>query len=369
MLPRAIAFSSRQALLNNFRVLSRKAGVPLLLPIKANAYGHGLEQIAHFAMQQPVIWGLAVSSPREALRALKGTANLDQRKPILIFTPPDPSEMQSLVGLGVHISLTSPHELGELPEQAKVHLKIDTGMNRLGVKVTDAVQVGRELAKRGMLAGIYSHFSSADDPDISHSQKQYQIFSDILLTLHKEIEESQAQVHFSNTAGVLNYGRWLSQLRPAVTLARPGLSSYGYGLPDQEAPLSPVMTLKARITSVRTVPAGETVGYSRLWTAPKDTKVAVIGIGYADGLPRNTSGKASVMLHNTSCPILGFICMDQCVIDVSEVKAEVQTGDWATVWGRSPLAPDAMQLAKWAGVATYEMLTKVGERVDRQMED
>lgn len=359
MLPRVIATSSRQALSYNLDLLSRRAGVPLLVPIKANAYGHGIEQVAEVLAEHPSVWGVGVATPQEALQATP--LFREHAKPVLLFGPPDVSEIDKLMRAKVHFSLTDLSELELLPDHAQVHLKVDTGMNRLGVRAEDAVELGRTLAAHGMLAGIYSHFSSADDPNTSYSHEQFQKFSEVLYALAPELIKVRAHIHMANSVGVLNYGSWLSQLSPGVTLARPGLAAYGYAPRDQEL-LMPVMTVEARINLLRTVYAGETVGYGRLWQAEQDTTVAVVGMGYADGWPRNVTGKASVSVAGEQRPVLGRVCMDQCMVDVTGL--DVQVGDFVTMWG--PYSHAGL-VAQWADVSPYEILTGVGHRVERRL--
>lgn len=345
---RAIAQISYSALSHNLRGLARRAGVPLLLPIKANAYGHGLELVARWATQQPEVWGLAVAMPREAAQV----AALGLGKPVVLLGVPTPDEVPELVELGVRIPVTSLAEVAALPSQARVHLKVNTGMNRLGVRPAEAVVLGQKLAERGQLEGVYTHLASADEPDLSSARAQLETFREVLRQLPPVL------AHAANGGGVLSFGPL-----EGMALARPGLAAYGIAPPHLRGvvDLTPVMTLQAKVTQLQEVHAGESVSYGGLWTASGPTQVAVLGIGYGDGYPRSASLKASVLIAGERRPVLGRVCMDQLMVDVTGLG--VQVGDWATLWGAGELT--VSEVSEWSGLIEYELLTGVSERVDR----
>ena len=349
MLPRAVATSSESALSGNLSALSGRAGVPLLLPIKAEAYGHGLGVIAPLAARHADVWGLAVATPQEAAQV----AAMRLGKPVVLLTPPAPEEVGPLADLGVRIPVASPAEAEALPDHARAHLKVDTGMNRLGARPEEAVRVGQRLAERGLLEGAYTHFASADEPDLSFSEEQFRRFQGVLAALPPLL------AHASNGGGILSFGKL-----PQMSLARPGLASYGFAPPHLAGvlPLRPVMTMQARVNQIHTVYAGESVSYNGLWTAQKETQVAVLGMGYADGYPRNATLKASVLIGGERRPTLGRICMDQMMVDISGL--EVQVGDWATLWDAGQIT--VSDVAGWGDTIEYEVLTGLGPRVDRR---
>ena len=352
MQPRARAHLSADALAQNLRALSEHAGVPLILPVKANAYGHGLKEVVRASRELPQLWGYAVAMPLEAAELVA----LNPGKPVLLLTPAAPDEVQELADLGVLLHVSSQDELAALPPTARVHLKVDTGMNRLGVRPEQAAEVGRKLQERGQLAGLYTHLASADDPDLSSAQRQLELFSQV------QTELPGVPAHAANGAGVLAFGRL-----PGMAMARPGLASYGYA-PAHLArvlPLRPVMTLRARVGAVHNVRAGESVSYGGLWTARQDTLAATVQVGYADGYPRNASGQAQLWVQGQRRDVLGRICMDQLMLDVSGL--DVKPGDWLNVWGEDSVHP--AEVAAWGGVAEYELLTGVGTRVERVLAD
>jgi alanine racemase len=351
MQPRARARVSAHALAHNLAALHLRAGVPLLLPVKANAYGHGLETIVQATRERPEVWGYAVALPLEAAEL----AAMRPGKPILLLTPAAPEEMQELTDLGVLLGVSSEDELTALPSRARVHLKVDTGMNRLGVRPEKALHLGQRLQQRGQLAGIYTHLASADDPDLSSARRQLDLFAEVLAQL------PGVPAHAANGAAVLSLGRL-----PGMALARPGLASYGYAPPHlgHVLPLRPVMTLTGRVGAVHTVRAGESVSYGGLWTAPRDTLAATVQVGYADGYPRNATGQAQLLVQGQRRDVLGRICMDQFMLDVSGL--DVKPGDWLEVWGEGSIHPS--EVAGWGGLAEYELLTGVGTRVERVLD-
>lgn len=350
MFARAVAHSSQSALQNNLQGLSRRAGVPLLLPVKADAYGHGLPLVSSVAAALPEVWGLAVATPQEAA----SLSALNLGKPVVLLTPPTPHEVGTLADLGVRIPVGSMSEADALPDHARAHLKVDTGMNRLGARPAEAIEIGRRLAQRGVLEGVYTHFSSADEHDTSDSQQEFRRFQEVLTALPPVL------AHASNGGGVLSFGHL-----PGMSLARPGLASYGFApahLQDVVS-LKPVMTLNATVTQIHTTLKGESVSYNRLWTAQADTRVAVLGMGYADGYPRNATLKASVLIGGERRPVLGRICMDQMMVDITGL--DVKVGDWAELWGRGSLT--VTDVAAWGDTIEYEVLTGLGNRVERRL--
>ncbi|RJF73571.1 alanine racemase [Deinococcus cavernae] len=355
MLARAVAHVSASALQHNLHALSRRAGVPLLLPVKADAYGHGLEVVSRVAAAHPDVWGLAVATPQEAVNL----AALNLGKPVLLLTPSAPEEVGPLADLGVRLPVSTLQDAQQLPAHARAHLKVDTGMNRLGARPAEAVSIGQYLAGRGLLEGAYTHFASADEPDLAFARQQLELFQGVLEHLPPLL------AHAASGGGLVSFGPL-----PGMALARPGLASYGF-LPAHLrplVPLKPVMTLRARVNFIHDVYAGESVSYNNLWTAPHDVRVAVLGMGYADGYPRNATLKASVLIGGRSGqpqrrPVLGRICMDQMMVDISGL--DVQVGDWAELWGAGEIT--VSDVAAWGDTIEYEVLTGLGQRVERQV--
>jgi alanine racemase len=353
MLARAQALLDPLALRGNLAALSERAGVPLILPLKANAYGHGLAEVARMSADAPQLWGYAVALPQEAAELVTVLRGLGQPRPVLLLTPPAPGEWNELSELGVHLPVASLDEARALPRGARAHLKVDTGMNRLGARPEAAWAIAAELQARGSLTGLYTHLARADEPDPSSARAQLDQFAPLVAAY------PQAHAHAANGAGILSLGAV-----PGLTLARPGLAAYGYPPPHLRGvlPLRPVMTLRGRVGAVRTVRAGESVSYGGLWTAHGDTEVATVQLGYADGYPRAATGHAWAQIAGERRAVLGRICMDQFMLDVQGLG--VRPGDWAEVWGGLP-GLGASEVGEWGGVIEYELLTGVGARVQR----
>ncbi|MHA0034594.1 alanine racemase [Deinococcus sp. PESE-13] len=350
MLPRAVAHISAAALDHNLSALARRSGTRLLLPVKADAYGHGMELVGRLAAAHPDVWGLAVATPQEA----ETLARLDLGKPLLLLTPPAPEELGALADLGVRLPVSTLAEVDALPAHAQAHLKVDTGMNRLGARPADAVAVGRALAERGQLEGVYTHFATADEPDLSFALTQLVRFRSVLDALPPVL------AHCANGGGVLSFGPI-----EGMSLARPGLAAYGY-VPEHlrhVCALRPVMMVRARVNQLHTAYPGETVSYGALWRAERETEVAVVGMGYADGYPRNATGRAAVLIGGERRPVLGRICMDQMMVDVTGL--DVGVGDWAELWGEGDLS--VTDVARWGDTIEYEVLTGLGGRVERRV--
>ncbi len=351
MQPRARARISVDALRHNLEVLSERAGAPVLLPVKADAYGHGAPLVARATAGLPQVWGYGVATPGEALEL----ASLSLGKPTLLLTPAAPEELAELAGLGVRVTVSTLEEARALPKGARAHLKINTGMNRLGVRPEAAPGVARELEKKGVLEGIFTHFASSEGPDLAGARGQLEIFRAASAKLPPALR------HASNSGAVFNFGP-----EAAFDLIRPGIAAYGYA-PDAhlrgQLPLRPALRLEARVNHVHTVPVGESVSYGALWTATQETEVAVIGMGYADGYPRPATGRAQISVRGKLRPVLGRICMDQVMLDVTGLG--VRPGEWVELLG--PGGVDADRVAEWAGTISYEVLTGLGRRIERTL--
>ncbi|GAA3997870.1 alanine racemase [Deinococcus rubellus] len=348
MLARSRAEISVSALKHNAALLARQAGAKLIAPVKANAYGHGLKVVVGALRESPDVWGFAVALPREA-QALMA---LEPGKPVLLLTPAAPEEFAELADLGVRLSVSTAAEVAALPGHARVHLKVETGMNRSGARPIEAVRLGQQLADLGMLEGVYTHFARADEPDLSPTHKQLKVFQEVLAQLPPVL------AHAANGGGVLGLG-------PVDTLklARPGLALYGHApehLRDSFA-LRPALRLTARVGSVHRVYAGEEISYGGLYTAGHDQDIATVQFGYADGYPRNATLKAHCTVGGQMRPVRGRICMDQFMLDVSGL--DVKPSDWVEVWSDGPVT--LSDVAAWGETVDYEVLTGLGERVER----
>jgi alanine racemase len=349
-----------EAIKRNARRLSEFAGKPILAPIKANAYGHGAVQVAR-ALQEQVV-GFAVATASEALE-LRAAGIV---KDVLLLTPPRPAALPALVHAGVSFVLSTIQELELLAAEARaqshttrVHLKVNTGLNRLGATPDDAPRLLATLASKGSLElyGVMTHLVDSEDVIPTWAHAQIERFNNFLETHRISVPYR----HVANTGGVLNRA-----LNAHFDLIRPGIGLYGYA-PGVEmkdiVALEPAMTLRAPVILVKSLRAGEPVSYNARWSAHKDTNVATVRLGYADGYPRSTSGRASAVLNGKAVPQIGRVCMDQLLLETDDL--EVGVGDMVTFFGPGERNFSAEDVAAWAGTNSYEILTGIGSRVER----
>ncbi|GEM47428.1 alanine racemase [Deinococcus cellulosilyticus NBRC 106333 = KACC 11606] len=350
MTPRVIAEIHLAHLHANLQALARHAGSShVLLPIKANAYGHSAALVAQHTSDWKLIWGYAVAAPEEALEILPLT-----RKPVVLFTPSALDESAQLARMGVRLTISSLEELLYLPAGSRIHLKVNTGMNRLGMRPEEVVRVAQTAQHRGVIVeGVFSHFASADAPEPESARQQLALFREVRASL-EQAGLPGLIYHMSNSAGIEAFGP-----EAAFNLIRPGIAAYGFTTrPEAGVPLKPVMRLMARIGYLHTMHPGEKVSYGELWTAQRETLVATLQIGYADGYPRSATGHARARLGSDWRDIIGRICMDQCMMDVTGLKAQV--GDYVEVMGFDQVT--ATDLAPHANTIEYEVLTGINAR-------
>src|SRR5258705_6125054 len=339
------------ALVENARTVARIAGARLLPVVKANAYGLGAVAVTR-ALEQVDPWGYGVATIEEGaeLRAAGIT------RPILVFMPTraqlfDQYDLQQLTpALGDAGSILEWTTRGERP----FHVEIDTGMGRAGVRWDEVNELG-EAVDTPAFEGCFTHFHSADRNDGS-AELQVERF----LAAVKRLSRPPALLHAANSAAALR-GKGF-----AFDLVRPGVFLFGGSMgADFEAP-RPVVSVRARVLSVRRVREGESVSYGASWVAPRDTVIATLGIGYADGVRRDAGvrGKAQVLLRGKRCPIVGFVQMDMTLVETGAV--EVQVGDTATIVGEEAKQRITLnEFAAWTDELPHEFLAGLGPRLPR----
>lgn len=354
---------SLQTLTHNLGVLRSRLRpeTGVMAPVKADAYGHGAVATAKHLEGEGVTWfGVATAGEALSLRAGGVTSR------ILIFTPVYDG-LEYLIAEDVTLSVVDARSAEAVvqaaaSQSARVHLKVDTGMGRLGEGTEDTLKTAKLLARAQNveLEGLWTHFACADEPDRSHTEGQLGRFHDAVSAL----ERGGIAVPLKHTA---NSAATLAYPESHFDLARPGIALYGYHSSPHSATLAPeltpALTLTAPVTFVKRVQKGQSLSYGALWAAPTDTTVATVRFGYADGYPRVLSTKpaAQVRLHGRLCPIVGRVCMDQLMVDVDDL--DVQVGDRAVLFG--PEGPTAEELGEAAGTISYELLVRLGPRVAR----
>ena len=341
-------------------------GTRIIGVVKADGYGHGAVQTAK-AIEEDAA-GYAVATAEEALELRENGI----KKPVLVLGPVPECQYGSMVEQEIRTAvfdLTRAERLSEtavsLGMTAKVHIAVDTGMNRIGLRpVREQVQVVKEIAGLpGIVTeGMFTHFARADEADKTSAREQLQAFLDFSQMV-KEAGVSIPILHCANSAGIMDLKE------SHGTAARAGIILYGLYPSDQvqrEALfLEPAMELKSFITYIKEIGPGAAVSYGGTFVADRPMRLATVSIGYGDGYPRSLSNKGEVLVHGTRARILGRICMDQLMIDVSEVE-DVQEGDVVTLigtQGSERVSVDAMSRA--AHTINNETLTRITARVPR----
>jgi len=365
--PRARATIDLSALAHNLAEVRRAAaGREPIAVVKADAYGHGAPAIAR-ALEAAGVRRLAVVSLGEAAELREAGV----RAAILLLGGLErPGDAAAAVELDVAPVLQHAEQLAPLAGAAArrgrtlgVQLEVDTGMSRMGVAAEAAAELAARVAAEPALRldGVYTHLARADEEDLAPTRAQLERFGRALAAL-AERGVRPALVHVANSAGVLAGSALASSLPPEVNAVRPGLALYGASpSPHLAASLRPVMTVRARIVNLRRVAAGDAVGYGGTWRSARATRVATVALGYADGLPWSLASRGEMALRGRRVPIVGRISMDLATLDVGDEPAEL--GDEAIAFGAG--GPRVEDVAAWAGTIPWEILVRVGRRVER----
>lgn len=338
-------------------------GCRFLGVVKANAYGHGAVKVSQ-RLEKAGADYLAVAYLEEAIELREAGIKL----PILILGRTDPRYAPDVVEYGLTQAVTDLETAKEYSraalEEGKpvlCHLKLDTGMGRLGFSaVRDADKLAEAASLTGLdIEGAFTHFAVSDEDDEEYTRAQFERFQSAAASVERASGKLLKIKHCTNSGAMIKYP-WTY-----CDMVRPGILLYGYyPCPEKGAiDVRPCMSLKARVVQVKDMKKGESVSYGRNWTAPRDSKVAVLSAGYADGLPRAASGKADVMIRGKRAPLVGNICMDMVMADVTQIP-DCSPGDEVTFFGEG-FAGSLDALARSAGTITYELLCAVSERVPR----
>ncbi len=351
--------------LNEIKRLNNK-NARILAVVKANAYGHGSVQIAKQLKKEGVDF-FAVSSIYEAIE-LRQNGIFDDIL-VLGYTP----EGHIIEALKYDIiftiySIEFAKQVSRISKgikkQARAHIKIDSGMNRLGFQINeDSLKEITEICNMQniKICGYFTHFATADESDKGFSDIQYNKFMDFLNELKKKginIENA----HISNSAGIIDLPDY------SLDIIRPGIMLYGYHPSEQTSrdvlDLKKVMTLKTRVSNIKFIEKGETVGYGRKYKAYNRTLIATIPIGYADGFTRLYSDRISLTVKGYTAELVGNVCMDQSFIKCPD-ESNIKIGDEVTIFGEGENVNSADDLAKSIGTINYEVLCMVGRRIPR----
>lgn len=347
------------------------AGTKIIAVIKTDGYGHGAVQIARMLENDEQVWGYAVATVEEALSLRQNHI----RKPIMILGYTFPDNYEQLIAEEIRATVFTYESARELSEAAlrvgkkcRIHIKIDTGMTRIGIHPDEEglVLIRKILALPELeTEGIFTHFATADEADRTKAYHQMKLFQDYTDRICRELKVEIPMKHCSNSAGIVEMPE------ANMDAVRAGIILYGLW-PSQEVKaddkmqLKPVLSLKSRIVYVKTVPQGQEISYGGTYTTTKDTRVATVCIGYGDGYPRSLSNVGQVLLKGQRVPILGRVCMDQFMIDVSDIDADVCVGDKVTLIGTDGGECVTMEeLGELSGRFNYELACDIGKRIPR----
>jgi len=343
------------AIRGNVRELRSRlpAGCRLIAVVKADGYGHGAGRVGR-AVLEGGAWGLGVSTPEEARPLLE----LCEPDRLLVMGGLAPSRCPAAAAVGCAVMAYSEGMVEALEAAVRprarlpVHLKVDTGMGRLGCAPEQAPALARRIASspRLRLAGTMTHFASSEsDPEFTREQL------DRFLAALDRFDVDPGIRHAANSAALLHHPETV------LDAVRPGLAIFGC----LGEGLRPSLSLRALVTHVRDVRPGQSVGYGRAWVAERPSRLATVAIGYEDGVMRSRGSRGEVVVRGRRAPLVGRVSMDAVTVDVSDVPG-VEPGDVVTLIGEGITAAE---VAEWSGTIAHEVLTSLGNRVDRRYWD
>lgn len=367
---RASAEINLSAITQNFKSIKSRTTADVLAVVKADAYGHGLIPVSKALEEAGADW-FGTALLEEALNLRKAGI----LKPIISWLTPLGEDFKSAIDLDIDLGIPSIDLLNEVikaasltGKAARIHLEIDTGMSRGGVlsewdQLIKSVLAGVNL-KQLKVIGIWSHFARADEPDELMNQEQLSLFEEKVNQAKAAGIDAQF-IHIANSAALFtNKSSHKNIIRSGIALF--GLSPDIKTIGDSSSlGLKPAMKLKAKLNLVKDVKAGSSVGYGGTAVLKSDTKLGVVALGYADGIPRNTNNLAGVFVDKKRAPIIGRVSMDQFVVDLG-ITSTAKTGDEVIIFGDGSSGEYTVdEWAKAANTINYEIITRIGPRVPR----
>ncbi len=353
----------------NFRAISQKAGVPVMAVVKADAYGYGAVQIARRLEGRCAFFG--VSSMLEALEL----RNAGIKTPILILGATPATAYKTAIRQGIRLAiyryedaLALSEAAREMGKEALFHFAVDTGMGRLGFQPTEAdADICAEICRLPGLTpeGLFSHFATADSADLTKARAQAERFDAFDRMLKQRGVEIKLR-HMDNSAGIMNFAHHYE-------LVRAGIITYGLYPSSEVDPtalqLRPALSWHSRIIHVKKLEAGYEIGYGGTYVTEKPTVVATVPVGYADGYKRSLSNRFYVLIRGKKAPILGRICMDYMMVDVTDIP-DAAVGDTVVLIGNSgELTITVEEVAETAHTFNYEFICGIGRRVPRYYQE
>ena len=345
-----------------------KPGTKIAAVVKADAYGHGAVEISRVLENLPYLWGYAVATSNEAMQLVE----TGRKKPIIILGLSFPEQFEEIVENDLRPAVCTYETAQALSDIAaeknkvcRIHIKVDTGMSRIGFQVTpESADTVARISKLPniMIEGIFTHFARADESSKAPAYEQFKQFEKMIAM----VEEKGVQIplkHCSNSAGIVEIPECnMDMVRAGITL---------YGLwPSEEVDktkisLKPVMSLRSRVAYVKELLPGRQISYGGTFTVKKKMTVATVPVGYGDGYARGLSNKGWVLIKGQRAPICGRVCMDQCMVDVTDIPG-VKIGDTVTLLGKDADEEITMeQLGELSGRFNYEFACLITPRVPR----
>lgn len=343
----------------------------IIAVIKTDGYGHGAVILSQIYECDSRVWGYAVATADEA----DELARSGVKKPVLILGYAFPQNYESLIDEDIRLTVFTYEAAcgisaaaGRLGKTCRIHIKVDTGMNRIGVKPdAEGIELVKKISQLPYLEieGIFTHFARADEEDLSKARGQLDAFTGFVSEAERQSGISIPLKHCSNSAGIV-------QLPEAnLDAVRAGIILYGL-YPSNEVKamdkisLKPVLSLKSRIVHVKTVPPGQEISYGGTFITSRATRIATVCIGYGDGYPRSLSNIGQALICGHRAPIIGRVCMDQLMLDVTDIKEDINVGDIVTLIGSDGGENITMEeLGELSGRFNYELACDLGKRIAR----
>lgn len=361
---------SLKAVDHNFEEMRKKIpeNTKMVAVLKADGYGHGGVKIAQHIHDYEYIWGIAVAVSEEAMEMRAGGIT----KPILILGHVFPEDYKELIQADVRMTVSElwmaekiNEVAAELGKKAIIHIGLNTGMNRIGVQPDEngvAIVKAISLLEHVEIEGLFSHFARADEYDVQPAYDQFERYTNF----RKRLEEEQIQItyyHTSNSAGIMRVPE------SHMDLVRAGITIYGIYPSDEveteKLPIESILEWKASVSYVKEIHAGDAISYGGTYVAPDTRKIATIPVGYADGYPRSLSNKGCVLIHGKRAPITGRVCMDQFMVDVTDIP-DVKPMDEVTLIGKDGDEHITTQeMGDLSGRFPYELVCDLGKRIPR----
>ena len=340
--------------------------VGLMVVVKANAYGHGALEVAKEVVGSGA-GSLAVSDVEEGILLREAGFKC----PILVLGPTSASESSLVVYHDLSQAVSTKDFVEELSREAVVlgrttgvHINIDTGIERVGVHPHEAIDFAKHaIVQPGItVEGVFTHFAEANCPHSQFTERQLKLFRSVI----EELERAGIAIpikHAANSAAIFHFPE------SHFDMVRPGIAIYGLYPSDESGAmvhLSPAMSFRTQIARLRNVPPGTGLSYDRSFTTTRDSVIATLPVGYADGYPCSASNTAQVLVHGTRAPVVGSICMDMTLVDVSHIPG-VRVGDDVMLFGtQGDSTISAAELARWAGTISYDIVCGIRSRVPRR---